>query len=189
MRFGRSEHRVGLTLRIGAAAVFGVLLLGTTAVAAQARPAAPGPGNSAAAHACQNGGWQSLVTAAGATFASQDECVAYAAQGGVLKPKPTATFVLDIGTCVPDALDSTLLICSPVTAAASGLQPGAIVYQCYVGQECGSISDLFGPVRTDGTFQLNSFVYCPPGFAFYFESTTASGAAIDSNTVTCSVTS
>src|SRR5437764_6384913 len=42
-------------------------------------------GNSAAAMLCQHGGWQSLQSEAGSTFAGQSECVAYAAHGGRFK--------------------------------------------------------------------------------------------------------
>jgi hypothetical protein len=41
-------------------------------------------GNSANAKLCQKGGWQYYVTADGATFANQDDCVSYGAHGGTL---------------------------------------------------------------------------------------------------------
>src|SRR5262245_1573267 len=43
-----------------------------------------GGGNSADAKLCQKGGWQSLFTATGGSFASEEACVSYAAQGGTL---------------------------------------------------------------------------------------------------------
>ena len=43
-----------------------------------------GDGNSANAKLCQKGGWQSLFTATGGSFASEEACVSYAAQGGTL---------------------------------------------------------------------------------------------------------
>jgi hypothetical protein len=45
-------------------------------------------GNSDAAHACQQGGWQNLVRQDGTGFLNTGDCVSYAAQGGVLNPKP-----------------------------------------------------------------------------------------------------
>jgi hypothetical protein len=48
-------------------------------------------GNSAAAKACQKGGWKNLVRSDGSLFKNQGDCVSYAAQGGTLKPKPTCT--------------------------------------------------------------------------------------------------
>ena len=47
-------------------------------------PALAGGGNSGSAKACQKGGWQQLQTGLGVTFASQSQCVSYAAQGGML---------------------------------------------------------------------------------------------------------
>ena len=41
-------------------------------------------GNSDAAHACQNGGWQQLVRADQTPFKNEGDCVSYAAHGGVL---------------------------------------------------------------------------------------------------------
>ena len=50
-----------------------------------------GGGNSANAKKCQKGGWQTLQTSTGGTFANQDECVSYGAQGGELfRPLLTA---------------------------------------------------------------------------------------------------
>ena len=43
-----------------------------------------GGGNSANAKLCQKGGWQSLFTETGGSFASEEACVSYAAQGGTL---------------------------------------------------------------------------------------------------------
>jgi hypothetical protein len=41
-------------------------------------------GNSTAAKKCQKNGWQTLVTSSGTSFASEEACTSYAAQGGVL---------------------------------------------------------------------------------------------------------
>jgi hypothetical protein len=49
-----------------------------------------GGGNSANAKKCQKNGWQTLVTSTGATFASEEECTSYGAQGGVLYPLSAA---------------------------------------------------------------------------------------------------
>ena len=65
-------------------------------------------GNSDSAKACQKGGWQTLARSQDNTagFNSQDECVAYGAQGGTLVPKAAAVtqvsepmFNLDATTC------------------------------------------------------------------------------------------
>ena len=74
--------------------VLGILLTAVLSVGmvanASAQPSGPGPGNSANAKLCQEGGWIQLVTSDGATFASHGECVSYAAGGGTLVPKPSA---------------------------------------------------------------------------------------------------
>jgi hypothetical protein len=61
------------------------LLLAALAVSATAVA-----GNSAAAKKCQKNGWQTLVTSSGTSFASEEACTAYAAQGGALYPASQA---------------------------------------------------------------------------------------------------
>ncbi len=53
--------------------------------------AATAEGNSDAAKLCQKGGWTLLQGTDGTTFANQNECVSYAAQGGSLMPKVSPT--------------------------------------------------------------------------------------------------
>jgi hypothetical protein len=67
-----------------AAALAGLLLV---ALAASGTAVA---GNSTAAKKCQKNGWQTLVTSTGTTFASEEACTSYAAQGGVLLPASQA---------------------------------------------------------------------------------------------------
>jgi hypothetical protein len=50
--------------------------------------ASAGGGNSANAKQCYKDGWQKLVRTDGSSFANEEACVAYAAKGGELKPKP-----------------------------------------------------------------------------------------------------
>jgi hypothetical protein len=56
------------------------------AVSALTGTALAGGGGSTGAKLCQKDGWQSLVTSTGSTFASQEQCVSYAATGGALHP-------------------------------------------------------------------------------------------------------
>jgi hypothetical protein len=49
--------------------------------------ASAGGGNSDAAKACQQGGWQNLAREDGTEFENTGDCVSYAAQGGTLEPK------------------------------------------------------------------------------------------------------
>jgi hypothetical protein len=67
-----------------AAALAGLLLV---ALAASGTAVA---GNSTAAKKCQKNGWQTLVTSTGTSFASEEACTSYAAQGGVLLPASQA---------------------------------------------------------------------------------------------------
>jgi hypothetical protein len=66
-----------------------VLCAGLALTVGIATATANGPGNSDAAKACQKGGWQELVREDGTEFMNTGDCVSYAAQGGMLEPKPT----------------------------------------------------------------------------------------------------
>jgi len=50
-------------------------------------------GNSDAAHACQQGGWQHLEGSDGTLFHNTGECVSFAAHGGTLVPIPQAPVI------------------------------------------------------------------------------------------------
>lgn len=78
---GRGGLRAGLLL-----AVAGGLVVLSVGVATAAAGNGNG-GNSGNAKLCQKDGWQSLYTSTGG-FSSEDECVAYAAQGGTLETTP-----------------------------------------------------------------------------------------------------
>jgi hypothetical protein len=78
------SNRVRLDLRLGVLVAVSVgLLLACFAVSATALAG----GNSANAKKCQKNGWQSLITSTGAAFTSEEQCVSYAAKGGVLLPQ------------------------------------------------------------------------------------------------------
>jgi hypothetical protein len=66
-----------------AAVVFGAAL----ALSVGAGTATAGGGNSDAAKACQQGGWETLVRQDGTGFTNTGDCVSYAAQGGALVPE------------------------------------------------------------------------------------------------------
>jgi hypothetical protein len=66
------------------AAVFAVAAMGVPVLGLASPAGAAAGGNSANAHACQKGGWQTAQTGTGAAFASQDECVSYGAHGGTV---------------------------------------------------------------------------------------------------------
>jgi hypothetical protein len=166
-------------------------VLGAVSTVAQAKPAPPGPGNSAAAHACQNGGWQNLVSSGGQTFASQDECVAYAAQGGVLAPKPTLTFVMT--NCVPytnppPGFDEPT-ICDTYTIAGVGLLPGAQLTRC--DPEPLGCRLVVPTVNPDGTFLYQAPYEGYPRYicvvGSYYSLPTAYGGTVQSQPQTCPV--
>jgi hypothetical protein len=66
---------------LASAAIVAIAAIGVPL--ATATTAVAGGGNSGAAKACQKGGWQHLVRADGTAFTSEEDCVSYAAQGGV----------------------------------------------------------------------------------------------------------
>ena len=167
-----------------------VALSALCASGAQAGPADPGPGNSPNAKQCYKGGWQNLVDANGVAFASQDACVAYAAKGGVLSPKPTATLDFTWGACTPNEFDygyPGLLECPGYSITGSGLKPGAEVTGCIVYPE--SYCSVDGYVEADGTLPDEWAPYsganCTPGKVNSYTTTTAAGDTIsDSDTCT-----
>ena len=72
-----------------------------------------GGGNSAAAHACKDGGYVDLVGSGGETFRNTGECVSFAARGGTFMttpPPPTGIVVPAGGTVTFD--DPTLSACN-----------------------------------------------------------------------------
>lgn len=62
--------------------LIGITLLAAVLSTATATASLAQGGNSAAAHACQKGGYLALVGAGGETFANVGECVSFAARGG-----------------------------------------------------------------------------------------------------------
>ena len=57
-------------------------------------------GNSDAAHLCQQGGWEDLQGSDGTLFANQDECVSYAAQGGMLITRTLPSIIVSVAPAV-----------------------------------------------------------------------------------------
>ena len=172
-----------LAVRATTTAAVAFALSALAATGTQAAPAGPGPGNSPNAKQCYKGGWQNLVGANGVAFAGEAECVAYAAKGGVLAPKPAASLVITFTGCTGD----TIIGCEFASIAGSGLQPGAPVFSCRDG-EC--IPDFpNGYVQQDGTYYFEgSEAQCVAGSTYIYRSTTASGTTIDSNSFHCAVT-
>ena len=88
------------TAKVLISAVVMVVLSALLAGAVAAKPSGSGPGNKPNAKLCHKGGWENLVDEDGNGFASEEECVAYGAQGGVPQPRPEgeADLTLSPGT-------------------------------------------------------------------------------------------
>ena len=123
-----------------------VLLVLAAAPAAWAAPSGGGKGNNAAAKACQKGGWTSLIRSDGTAFTSQEACVSYAAKGGVLQPKPTATL-----TVTNRRIEAGIAFLS---ATGSGLLPGSNVTFTAHTLEGGTDVSFAGVVASDGSYTL-----------------------------------
>ena len=78
---------------LASVAVLAIAAIGVSV--ATATSASAGGGNSANAHLCQNGGWQTLVRADYTPFTSEGACVSYGAQGGTPTPKSAAQLVCE----------------------------------------------------------------------------------------------
>jgi hypothetical protein len=89
-------------IRIGLFAAMLVAVTGGTALA--------GGGNSAAAHACQKGGYLGLVGSGGETFRNTGECVSFAAHGGTF-----ATGIIVPAGATVTFDDPTLSACNALT--------------------------------------------------------------------------
>ncbi len=95
--------------RVGFALFAALLALGAMTTVAGAAPG----GNSAAAHACQQGGYTSLVGTSGG-FANVGECVSYAARGGTFIVPATGEFLIPAGQTAT-LTDTVLSACNELT--------------------------------------------------------------------------
>lgn len=111
-------------------------------------------GNSANAHACGHGGWETLYREDGTGFVNQGACVSYRAQGGEFgEPAPVETRVVTLSwtfAAGSPAYDGSDLCYAFVTV--SGFQPG--VYQVVV---TGPWSPFGLEVSSDGTGSASSY--------------------------------
>jgi hypothetical protein len=77
-------------------------------------------GNSAAAKACQKGGWEDLQRTNGTSFANQGACVSYAAKGGTLVSEQTRTVTVSFIAPIDSSRVCGILV--EVTGFPLGLQ-------------------------------------------------------------------
>jgi hypothetical protein len=136
-----------------------------------ATAAGGGGGNSANAKKCQKGGWQHVYRTNGTGFASQDECVDYAAKGGVVTSArlvitTDVLFECEAGSCWGVLTGSGLAANAAISIfAATGLTGGTVA-------------------DADGNTDLVPLFSCGSGYTgVYATSTAADGATITSNTV------
>ena len=95
--------------------VFGLMLF---ALGVGSSFAIAGGGNSGNAKLCQKNGWMQVQTATGGRFATEDACVSYAAQGGILFA-PTVTVLS--AACTSDLFSSM----EKVFFSAAGFTPSS----------------------------------------------------------------
>jgi len=101
------------------AALAVVVLVAVPVLAASPAGAAAG-GNSANAHLCQKGGWQTVETNTGGSFANQDACVSYGAKGGTIyAPK----VVLTHASCVTSFIGQ--MTTGDMTVSGTGFHPAS----------------------------------------------------------------
>ena len=123
-----------------------VMLLGLTLVGPMAASAQNG-GNSGAAEACQRGGFASLARAEDSRtpFASQGECVSFAARGGTIVPVQVGPLSI-----VFDQADEFE---GDVTFSGSDLLPGSpVTIDVFSGDGEFLGTDFLGTADADGNF-------------------------------------
>ena len=107
-----------------------IATLATVLVALTTGTALAGGGNSAAAHACQKGGYLALVGSGGETFRNAGECVSFAARGGTF----ATGIIVPAGTTVTFD-DPTFSACNNLSwgynVGAGDVELGSKVYGCF----------------------------------------------------------
>jgi hypothetical protein len=107
-----------------------ITMLATMLVAVTAGTTLAGGGNSAAAHACQKGGYLALVGSGGETFANTGECVSFAARGGTF-----ATGIIVPAGATVTFDDPTLSACNNLSwgynVGSGDVELGSKVYGCF----------------------------------------------------------
>ena len=148
---------------------------------AAAAPPGSSPGNAPNVKQCQQGGWEQLMTSEGASFASQQECIRYVAQGSTPLPPTSASLTAVASNCfVFDGGQACEL-----AITGSGLEPFAQVDYCIDDVvPCGDAP--IGPgADAVGSVDHLAVASCPAGRSIWVQSTTASGELIASEPQSC----
>jgi hypothetical protein len=166
--------------RVAALAALGAFALVAAPLAgAKKPPPGQGPGNSGAAHKCQQGGYRALVGADGTTFRNVGACVRFAARGGqfavglVIPAGKTATLS---NAQFGDVLRPTAPL-APNTATNCPGDPLAYGYQVNLGANvqiatggmgCQAVAGaVIGPFPTAALLRIWLTDFHAPVFTFY----------------------
>jgi hypothetical protein len=138
------------------------------------------PGDTAAnLKACKDGGYLVLVTADGQSFANQNDCIKYGAQGGTLTPS-SATLTAVTSNCFV----TTTQACE-LTITASGLAPFADIDYCRDDVVPCGFAPMGPGAGVDGKASYVVVAECPVGRSIWAQSTTLAGAPIASEPQPC----
>jgi len=154
------------------------LVTSLVALGLAALPAFAGGGNSAAAHACQQGGYAAFTRADGTPFANTGDCVSYAAHGGVLTPvvvksTPTIATSLYLSSISAGSADYDTATLSGATANAGGY----VTYTVYSDSSCSTPVETAGTVLVFNGTVPNSFIATFPAAGTYYWQASYSGDA------------
>src|SRR6476469_9419876 len=115
-------------------------------------------GNSPSAKVCQKDGWQTQYRQDQTTFASEEDCVSYAANGGVYLV-PSLTLVQR--TFQPGEFNFSCSNCIGVELTGQGLLPGSTVHLRFFNWPSGSpAGGGDGVVAADGTAHMAAIFGC-----------------------------
>jgi len=148
---------------------------------AAAAPPESAPGSAPDVNQCKHGGWEQLTTSDGASFASQQECVRYVAQGSTPLPQTSASLAAVASNCFVFGGGQAC----ELAITGSGLEPFAQVDYCIDDVvPCGDAP--IGPgADADGNVDHLAVASCPAGRSIWVQSTTASGELIASEPQPC----
>lgn len=108
--------------------------------------AAPGGGNGANAHLCQQGGWQDLTRTDGTPFKNQGDCISYAAQGGTVVTMPSPAIS---ATSSPGPINANFGPTWLVTVSGTGFTPGGAVTIVSKAGTAPAIITITDPAKAD----------------------------------------
>jgi hypothetical protein len=139
---------------LGAGVAVALATMSMSVLSTQVAGAATAPGNSGAAHACQQGGYVNYSTTTGATFTNTGECVSYAAKGGTLVALPDLVL---IPTC------TAVLGSEGCAFTVDNIGIGPVTNGTVVVEETASGDGLSVPAESTctGTFPPGSITPCP----------------------------